>query len=228
MKRHSLHLLILSALLCANPVQAGIKPHFGLKGGLNLGNMSFEGQFETELTMKSGFIIGGVIQVPLKSSGDNFYFNGEAYFVQKGVKEKYSETGIDVDLGYYDYKYKGSLNLNEIAFATIFGVKTKTIPKFLVETGLEVGLVTSSEYKYKETLTSTNYYPYSASGTTDVQENINSPELSLILGAGLEIPGTNLAFVLNPRFVYGLTNVIDEPDGTGKTWGFLLLAGMLF
>jgi hypothetical protein len=108
MKKYNFGFQVLIVILLISgsmQAQGQNKSSFGIKGGLNLANMTIEGSDDNNL--KVGFHVGASVKVPLN---EQFSLQPEALFSTKGVKATYDNDFLGIDL----VNGETSINLNYV------------------------------------------------------------------------------------------------------------------
>lgn len=182
----------------------------GLKGGLNLANVSGDDVEDTDSRL--GFAIGGFIAY---SINEQFSLQPEIYYTSKGfkLKEKGSESDVDYEVS---YSGEGSVSLNylEIPVLGVFAV-TKNINLF-AGPYLDIYLngKAKSEYevhaRYLDPITNEWVTEdESGSDSEDIKsDDINSPGFGLLFGAEYLIGKISIGV----RYSMGLSTIPDEED----------------
>lgn len=183
----------------------------GLKGGLNLANISGEDADDTNFRI--GFAIGGFVTYSLN---EQLALQPEIYFTSKGFKTEEEESN-----SYSGYRYSissessVSLNYLEIPVLGVFSVNQNI--RLLAGPYLDIYLNGMVKEKYR---TVTEYYnsyenrwiieeDESDSNSEDIEsDDMNTPGLGLIFGAEF-ISGQ---ISIGARYSIGLSNIPDDSD----------------
>jgi len=185
-------LLIAGALMLGWTGQADAMAgmHAGVKGGVNIANLSVDGD-AAAADSRNGMSVGGWIQMPVAPM---FSVQPEAYFSMKGDSEESGGVTQSFNLSY--------LEVPVLAKAS-FGAPAAPISPSLFA-GPSFGINLSSKAKVEGTGTSLD-------GETDTKDVTKSTELGLVVGGAVEFGN----FGIDVRYNKGLTNVSD--DGSGES-----------
>ena len=198
-------LLTLCMVLPASP-----KMNIGVLGGLNLANTNVDPAMKgIELSNHIVFGIGGVLDYRLSKY---FTLRLEPMYLQKGVKFETDEAP-----GGVDYEFKSAYL--EIPLMITYTFVIQKIRPYLIA-GPTIGFCLSAKKDISWD---------SEHRDVDIKEGTESIDFGLGLGAGLNVPiGSNSIF-LEARYVFGLTNVNEEPsDPEVKNKGIQIFAGVTF
>jgi opacity protein-like surface antigen len=165
---------------------------FGVKGGLNLANIS--GDVEDN-SSKIGFNVGGFVEIKVS---DKFSVQPELLFSTQGTKEEYSENFGGSTINYTDKLNLSYLNIPVMA-------KFYVAEKFSLEAGPQVGFLLSANAK-SEATDGTD----SLSEEEDVKDAFESIDFGLNFGAGYDFT-SNLSVGL--RYNLGLSNIAKTDSG---------------
>lgn len=214
MKRILLVMLILALGMAGS---AFGKPAFGLKGGLNLANVSLDAPGDPSTSIKLGFIFGGSAEVAMTPSNKTL-IRLEALYVMKGCK-----INGDVSDGFgnkYDYEQTNTINELVLAPFLVFRFPSEGYTPF-IQIGPELGLNVTAKYDYD-----VSDLDYTDKG--DI-EDWSSTNFSLNIGGGVAFPSGEGEIVADVRYNLGLTNgYTGDDDVTAKTNGIQFLIGYNF
>ena len=161
---------------------------FGVKGGLNVANLS--GDIEDN-SSKVGFHVGGFVEIKVS---DKFSVQPELLFSTQGAKFEESGSGFS-----YESKYNLSyLNIPVMA-------KYYAADKFSLELGPQIGFLTSAKDDYTATESGVT-----VSGNEDIKDIFESVDFGLNFGAGYDFT-ENLSVGL--RYNLGLSNIAKTEAG---------------
>lgn len=208
MKKISVLLSVLFALSMVLPANAQI--NLGVLGGLNLAKINVDPPMEEiELSNRIGIGIGVVLDTSISK---NFKLRVEPMYLQKGV-----EFETDEAPGGVNYQFKSAYL--EIPVMIKYTFDAKKIKPYLIA-GPTIGFCLSAKK---------NISWDSQHRDIDIKEGTESVDIGLGFGAGLNVPiGSNSIF-LEARYVFGLTNVNEEPtDPEVKNKGIQIFAGYMF
>ncbi len=208
MKKMCVLLSVLLTLCMVLPANAQV--NLGFLGGLNLANISVDPPMEgIELSNRIVFAVGGVFDYRFNKY---FTLRLEPMYLQKGVKFETDEAP-----GGVDYKFKSAYL--EIPMMMTYTFVIQRIKPYLIA-GPTIGFCLSAK----------KYISWdSQHSDIDIKEDTESIDFGLGLGAGLSVPiGSNSIF-LEARYVFGLTNINEEPsDPVVKNKGIQIFAGLTF
>ncbi|MBM3317849.1 MAG: PorT family protein [Candidatus Eisenbacteria bacterium] len=213
---------ILMALLLVVPVMAQEKQiNLGVKGGINMANLSYDPKPEEGSSSLMGLAGGMVLSFNLSPAAS---FDGEVLYIQKGaswdVADEECSGDTDVKLTYIS-----------ISPMLRFKIHSQSLTPYFMGGG-EIGLLMSAKAKASWTCQgeSDDY-------EEDVKDSFKSIDFGISFGAGVEFPMGNSGLFVEARYAMGLTDIgedveestmQDEDEGTIKTKGIYLLAGIRF
>lgn len=186
----------------ANPQSFGFK--------LGAGIADFAGDDADDMDSKTTLCFGGFFTY---SINEQFAIQTELLYVEKGAE--WSEEFYDYISGYYiTARGDADLTLKYIEIPVlakfIIPVQTSTV-KPNIFCGLALAINTEAEIEMKGSI-NIDGYSESFSETEDISDEINSFDMGLIFGAGIDIPAGNGAVTLDARYNMGLLNVSEEDD----------------
>ena len=192
--------LLVSAPAAAQSVQGGIK------GGISFSTMDGLGEVFGNLPQlntesRINWVAGVFVKVNL---GTFFAFQPEVLYVRKGAKA--AVTGVFTESITY--------NLNYIDIPLLARVQTSRGTGLYLLAGPSIGLNVTATVEDE------------AGETEDVKDEINTSDMGLVIGAGVE-----LAHVLvEGRYTQGLSNIIKDAEGeeSVKNRAISLLFGIRF
>jgi Outer membrane protein beta-barrel domain len=217
---------------------------FGFRGGLNLANISedlggtemvdFEG---TSLPLKlaqsnrTSYNIGGFIEFQLSPL---FALQINAIYNQKGTKTKgdlnglITEQGIPVNV---KVNVQENIKLTYLSFPILaklaFGTKIKP---YLIA-GPEIGFLISAKDNAIATSEAeamgTKVGPYTVEQENDMKGSMESFDLAINFGAGLEIPLGMIEIFVDAQYSLGLTKV-NKDSGDIKNQVITINTGLSF
>jgi hypothetical protein len=212
-------IILVMAVLVAVPVMAQDKQiSFGVKGGINMANLTYDPEPVKGPDNLMGIAAGGVLSFNLSPSA---CLDGEVLYIQKGVSSKYETEGCSGD---------AKLKLTYISISPMLRFKIHTesfTPYFLG--GAEFGLLMSA--------TVAGSTDCGGSGEDfDMKDYYKSSDLGVTFGAGVEFPLGSSALFVEGRYAMGMTDIsktpsnLDVADDTSstKTKGIYLFGGMRF
>jgi hypothetical protein len=191
------------ALVCAGPVAAqGVS--VGVRGGLNLADVSFDGDDPSpSLGSRTGLVAGAFVTVPLFRG---FALQPEVLYSSKGAKLDDEGIQSTLMLDYVEVPVLGRMSGNAFRGG-----------RFYVVAGPSVGVRVRAKSKTV------------FSGSTeefDISGEIERLDIGVTAGAGLQFG----ALVIDGRFTYGLSDIdSDKTDAVEVTNRVLSLsAGLRF
>jgi hypothetical protein len=208
-------LLIISlTILTITAVQSQEKIHYGVKGGVNLMNMT--SRFLFDKVDKTGFYIGGLAEIPF---GNKFSLQPEILYSEHGVKGKeyvFASPYADAP-GPPPYYKEYKLNYIQVPILA----KIYLFKNFSFELGPSFNFLTMDKAISTHADTSNNYYSYNSSGFS------KNFEFSGVVGVSYKVKGGIFG---SARYVNGFTATIDRsrPFEDVKNNGFQLGVGFLF
>ena len=165
--------------------------HFGLKGGMNISNMSADPQnLEEEDSLKS-FAFGAWYGLPLNR---RVTFQPEAYYSVKGDAESVNGFTTSTKVSYLDLPV-----LAKIGFLHSASVQ----PSLFVGPSVAFNLSAKSKFEGD-----------GSDIEVDVKDQMNTLDVGVVVGGGVDIPVAGRNFGLELRYSKGLTNAVgDEANG---------------
>lgn len=161
--------------------------HVGVKGGMNIANVSSDaGELADS---RNGMAIGGWVQMPVAPM---FSVQPEAYFSMKGDSQESGGATVSINTSY--------LEVPVLARAS-FGPPASPISPSLFA-GPSFGINLSSKQETSGTGTT-------ADGTVDIKDATSSTDVGLVFGGALEFGNVGI----DVRYTKGLTN-ISSVDGS--------------
>ncbi|HDS02232.1 MAG TPA: PorT family protein [Firmicutes bacterium] len=192
-------LVLLFAVLCV-AVGMSMALDYGVRGGVALGNMALDPEFEEwgssdfDDVIKMGFYGGFFIQYPLS---ETMGLMGELNYIQKG--DRYHQ---EVDGDNLNYIFYGKVLEMPILFYFL------PMEKMTLYAGPVLGYVLKGGFKYKVSVDDPAISWYEG---LDMNEYINRFELSAAAGGRYQFAGKYFGEV---RYIYGFSNIFkDDTDG---------------
>ena len=180
-------ILGLALLLSASPAAAQDPMSVGVKAGLNLANLSFEGD-DDEPDNRSGFVVGVLFSRPLRSRVD---LQVEALYSQKGAKITDSE---------FDFEERIRLGYIEIPVLANFLVASTDRASVHVLAGPTFGFLVNSE--------SVEEFDGEEFEDPDFDDAVKSFDAGFAIGAAVKTG----QLVFDLRYTFGLTNIAENED----------------
>ena len=158
---------------------------FGVKGGLNIANLS--GDIEDN-SSKVGFHVGGFVEIKVS---DKFSVQPELLFSTQGTKVE--ESGNN-------FSSKSTLNLSYLNIPVM--AKYYVAEGFSLEAGPQIGFLTAAKADFTTTQSG-----ITVSGDEDVKDSFESIDFGVNFGAGYDFT-KNLSAGL--RYNLGLANIAKD------------------
>jgi hypothetical protein len=184
--------------------------HAGVKGGVNLADLSGDGADDmgTRTGFMGGAFAGGGIN-------EQFGIRLEGLFVQKGAEGPFVAPGED-------HAHESVVKADYLEFPLLFTVQFPAGDKlaFNLLAGPTFGFVLSAELEDK-----------THGETTDIKDDLESFEFGAAVGAGLEYKLSSMSIVFDARYGMGATSIAKDVDGQSvdlKNNGIGIMAGVSF
>lgn len=173
-----------------------------------------------------GFQLGAFFEIGIT---ETFSIQPEFLFIQKGVKSSIEETIFGETIKAEDAI---SLNYVEVPVLAKIDILKGEGTQFFIVAGPSFGYALSGKQKSKLTASGTT-----ETSTDDIEfgddDGFARFDISAALGAGVSIPAGPGRFILDARYLFGLSNLFDEDDedfkvknrGFGLTAGFAIPLG---
>jgi len=169
---------------------------YGLKGGLNLANISEDWSEDwdgVDKKMKLGFCVGGFVTY---SINEMFAIQPEVLYTQKGAKWEAEDWNDTEKLTY--------LEIPVLAKVTI-PTQGNISPNLFV--GPSLGILLSAKYLEEWD---------GESEETDIKDDMKSTDFGLVFGAGVDIGMPHSAITVDGRYTLGLTNTCEPYEYDGE------------
>ncbi len=211
-------ILSVAILLATSSAWAAERPTFGLLGGLSLGNIVFDpDRPPVRRSFSTGGGLGAFAEFDLSPT---LALQARGMFVQKGVNLS-GTLGDGVRGGYLDADY--------IAVPLLLKYKPDL-------SGMRPYVMVGPELAFKTRVNATVtdavfLAPGEEVSVEDFDNDIDSTDVALDFGAGLEIPSRHVAILIEAMYSWGLKNVDASPEvGESKvnTRTFLINVGIRF
>ena len=180
-------ILVIVAVLAIS-VSSFAQVKFGAKVGVNFANGTGDDFEDTD--MRTSVLFGGFARFALS---DKIAFQPELLYSGQGVKESYSEEGMDVD---------GTLKLDYLNIPLMF--KYYAGSGFNIQAGPQVGFLMSAKYKMEAG---------GESADIDVKDEMKGLDFGLNIGLGYDLES---GIGIDARYGLGLSNVADYDEADGK------------
>jgi len=159
--------------------------NFGIKGALNMSNIRLSDDIGMKPVMQTGYAVGGIMQISFQGK---VKVQPELLYSLKKVK-----FDVDAALGIPDATY----NFSYLSVPVI--AKYYIIPKANLQFGPQFDMLLSAKREI------------SGMPSQDVKEELNSTDIGLVMGLGLDIA---MGLGLDARYVLGLTDEIKKGVGS--------------
>ncbi|MGL2963255.1 porin family protein [Flavobacterium sp. RSB2_4_14] len=185
-------IFLLVAFLSFVNLATAQKPAFGLKGGLNIANISVSGDGSPDTKSFTSFHVGGFMEIMLNKKVS---FQPELLYSQQGAK---FDQLVDVEGTLYN-----TSNTFKFSYINIpLMIKYYPESKFFLEAGPQVGFLTSAKLNVEVSGFGSN--------EQDVKDFFKSVDFGLGIGAGYYFTKELSA---NVRYNFGLTNIAETEAG---------------
>ena len=220
MKMNGFALLVLFAALlpASSIVWAAERPTFVFLGGLSLGSIVFEPDrppVRRSLATRGG--LGGFVEFDLSQT---LALQARGMYVQKGVSLS-GDLGDGVRGGYIDAEYF------TVPMLLMYRPDVPRIRPYVM-VGPELGFNTGVSAAVTDAVFLT---PGEEISVEDFDDDIESTDIALDFGAGLEIPSRHVAILIEAMYSWGLKNIDASPEvgeSEVKTRTFLINVGIRF
>ncbi len=193
--------LVVALFLIATPAAAQFS--IGVIAGVNSAGVDWELNGDSEDTKSLANFLGGVV-VDYELA-DNMAISVQPQIMGKGGKQDETEQffGSEFQLSYIEIP---------ILFRYLIG--SGNIQPF-VEAGPSIGFLSSAEVEFSD------------GDSIDIKDDLTGTDISLVFGAGANVPVGNNTFFGALRIATGLSNIDDGTDAGDelKTKGFQVLFG---
>ena len=179
--------LIFLSLLAVLALSSCVTTHYGLRGGVNLANLSADD--DEGLSTRTGIFFGGFGEFGVT---EKIAIQPEILYSQQGSKYEDSESGGEFFDGQFKFDY---LNVPVMA-------KFYVSDGFFVEAGPQIGILLSAKDEYDT--------PFS--GEDDIKDFVSSTDFGGNLGLGYQ---TEMGLNFNARYNFGLSS-IDDFEGVDE------------
>jgi opacity protein-like surface antigen len=217
-------IILVMAMLLAVPVMAQDKQiSFGVKGGINMANLTYDPEPVNGPDNLMGIAAGGVLSFNLSPSA---CLDGEVLYIQKGVS---SDLQSEFCSGSADLK----LTYISISPMLRFKIHAESFTPYFMG-GAEFGLLMSAK-----STGSSDCEGESEDFDLDVKDYFKGSDLGVTFGAGVEFPMGSSALFVEGRYAMGLTDISDTPEdlmsaaadyenSSTKSKGIYLFGGLRF
>ena len=181
---------------------------YGLKAGVNFADISFsdvepnEEEFADALGNKTGFVVGGFVEVPL---GPQFAFAPEVLYTQKGSKAEFPG----------DFTF--TLDLQQVQIPVLFKANFGGGP-------VRPFVVAGPAFGFNTSVKATEEGP-GEEDEDDLDDETKGMEYSLVFGGGVKFGKASVEV----RYDFGLNDLNDSEDeveeGSSKTRTWTILFG---
>lgn len=207
--------VLIAFLILFVGIPASAQVRLGFLGGLNLANVSVDPDEGVDLSSRTVFGFGGILEYCVNES---FSLKLEPMFLQKGSKQEVEGMegmeGMEAEL---------KLSYLELPVLVSYAFGANNVKPYIMA-GPTIGLNLSAKEE-------SSVLGVSVEVDLKDLDLIKSIDFGLGFGAGVSFPmGKNSVFV-EGRYALGLTNIIDDPEDTGaemKTKGIQVFAGITF
>ncbi|MGH1364394.1 MAG: porin family protein [Calditrichia bacterium] len=204
MKRPVSILTIIFALLLSGSMFAQLSINPGIKGGITIAKVSFsENVIDDAFKNRTGFLGGAFLEIdPLGPLG----FQIEGLFIQKGASADSDSGEASLNFSYIDVPVLVKLQLATPAPAT---------PSFYLGPVFGFNLKAEGEFEGE---------------TEDLKEDVKGLDVAFAVGIDLALGAAGTKFIIDLRYMRGLSNINDDPllEGDVKNNVFAAMLGVSF
>ena len=217
--RRATTLLAMACLAGLAPtVASGQEITLGIKGGLNVSNLSVDAPEDPDFAFDSqtDFLFGAFAQFGI---GSKFAIQPEVFYSQNGAKTKNDDPSIKLNLNY--------IRVPVLLVARLSSRESPMYP--ILYAGPQVAFETRCQVTGEEDGVSVTFD--CDSPELDDALQTKTTDFGLVFGGGLEILYSRLTVQLDARYNLGLTNLNDSEDADevsvkSRGWSFMLGLGM--
>ena len=206
MKKLLITLLAFTSFSYMNAQEDGIR--FGAKAGLNIANLTGDGADEVD--SKTGFHIGGVVEIPISEA---FAIQPELLFSSQGAKSEFSDE-------FRNAESTQTLNYINIPIMAKYYV-TKGLS---LQAGPQIGILVSSNFESEGSFDNGSEIE-SFEIEDDSTDGISTIDFGLNFGAGYQL---DAGLFFDARYNLGLSNINDEGDAEIQNGVFQISVGYKF
>ena len=190
----------------------------GVKGGLNISNLSVDAPDDPDLGFDSqtDFLVGGFAQFAF---GQHFALQPEVFYSKKGARSRDDDPATTLNLNYL-----------EIPVLLMTRLASRESPIYpILYAGPSVAFETRCQVTGEEDGVSVSFDCDDPLLGGELQTA--KTDLGLVFGGGLEILFSKLTIQLDARYNLGLTNLNEGEDAAevsvkSRTWSFMLGLGI--
>ncbi len=217
--RRAITLLAMACLAGLAPADAsGQEITVGIKGGLNVSNLSVDAPEDPDFAFDSqtDFLVGGFAQFAI---GQHFAVQPEVFYSQNGAKTKNDDPSIKLNLNY--------VRVPLLLMARLSSRESPMYP--ILYAGPQVAFETRCQVTGEDDGVSVSFD--CDSPELDDALRTKTTDFGLVFGGGLEILYSRLTVQLDARYNLGLTNLNDTEDASevsvkSRGWSFMLGLGI--
>ncbi|MCK4413035.1 MAG: PorT family protein [Candidatus Eisenbacteria sp.] len=228
----------LLALLVAAPAMGQMvekQIYFGIKGGVNMANLSVDPEPDEDFKSRMG-IVGGASLSFVISPG--MTLDTDFLLVQRGAKV--DEKEVEAEDGLYSLKNEIKLSYLSINPMFRFTVQNEGMAPYFMA-GPEISFLLSANAEGEERIEYHDGEVEVEEWDEDIKDYVKSTDFGLNFGAGLQFPSGNSSIFFEARYYLGLSDISDdsgdedddksddeEEDEKIKNTGIYLIAGIRF
>jgi opacity protein-like surface antigen len=169
------------------------------KIGFTVAKIAASEEGDGENKSKLGLTLGAAVEIPFK---DNFSFQPELLFIQKGGKYTYSED---------DESSETKETINYLEIPVLFKVTFGDATKFYANAGPSFGFAIGGKYKYEENIDGdTDSESGDLKFGSGEEDDYKGLDLGFQLGGGVLIADK---YIIDLRYGLGLSNISNEEEG---------------
>ena len=217
--RYRTALLAIACSIALVPAGAwGQEITLGLKGGLNISNLSVDAPDDPDFAFDSqtDFLFGAFAQFGI---GSKFAIQPEVFYSQNGAKTKNDDPSIKLNLNY--------IRVPVLLVARLSSRESPMYP--ILYAGPQVAFETRCQVTGEDDGVSVSFD--CDSPELDDALRTKTTDFGLVFGGGFEILYSRLTVQLDARYNLGLTNLNDAEDASevsvkSRGWSFTLGLGI--
>lgn len=200
---------VFCAIMLVGAINADAKKYAGIKGGVNMADLSADAEVVDNTSMRNGFSGGAFYGVDVNPQ---FGVRGEALYVMKGVKGDITTQDGDV--------HDGTISVDYIDIPLLFVANLATGDKI----GLNLFAGPSFNFNIKSEVSTED-------GVEDRKDGTKSFEFGAVIGGGLEYILSSCSIIADVRYSMGASSIVEDVEGQSidvKNRGIGIMAGLKF
>ena len=198
--------LVLMLLLPGSGLFAQNGYNYGFRIGMHMADIQVEDdEFSDSYGNRFGPAIGAFVTIPLN---ERISVRPELWYLRKGAQASFDFSFFGEDLS-----FESSFLFDYIEVPVLFAYTPRTggntVPNLFA--GPSVGFLTAAKYKIEAA---------GESESGNIKSSLKSTDISLIFGGGLDFGIGSRSFVVDIRYMLGLSNILKSPIDDGFEDGF--------